>query len=115
DGMRERSDRVERGGKGERPVQAHEAVRGFESREAAKRRGNAYGAARVGSNRSRREAARDGDGRAARRAAGDAMRSHVPRVPGGTHRLVAPPAPERELDHMGLAERDHPGGNETLD
>ncbi len=112
---RERSDRVERGGQGHRAVEAHESVGRLEPRESAERRGNPDRSAGVRTDGRRGETGGHRDRGSARRPAGDAMRGGIPRVPWRTHRLIAPPAAERELDHVRLAERNHPGGEEARD
>ena len=113
-GVRERADRVQRGGERHRSVQADQAVGRLEARQTACGGGNAHRAAGVGADRGRGEARGNGDGRAAARAAGDAMHGRVPGVPRRAHRRVAAPASEGELDHVRLAERDHPGGDQAL-
>jgi hypothetical protein len=113
--MRKRSERIE--GERERndARKADEPIGGFQSRETAKRCRNANRSSRVGTDGSRREARRHRDRGAAARASRDAMHARVPRIPRRAHRLVAAPAAERELHHVGLAERDHTGGEQTLD
>ena len=84
-------------------------MRRLHPRETAERGGNPNRAAGIRSDRGGRESCCDRDRRSAARTAGDAMNGQVPRIPRRAHRRVAAPSAERELHHVRLAERNHPG------